>query len=222
MVMMWCDNCGRSVCTDNSDNRQCCTLCGKVLTEDHFVEEVTVKNDVEQSQLAGSSSLRSVESQFSASWDGTLKEGKATAKLKNSGPAKTAAEATQKMLSRKRSLLVNFDVLESLFDETPLPDNNSLKKSRNDDISSNNDDYLDGITNEAVEEWTDESENVNEENYAEPGTYDFEEQYDGNLDGITDETTGEEWTVEREYVKEENCAEPGTYDYEEQYDFEDY
>ncbi|CAH9052651.1 unnamed protein product [Cuscuta europaea] len=76
MVMMWCDNCGRSVCTDNSDYRKCCTLCGKVLSEDHFVEEAIVKNDVGQSQLAGSSCVRSMQSQFSPSRAGTLKEGR--------------------------------------------------------------------------------------------------------------------------------------------------
>ncbi|CAH9077729.1 unnamed protein product [Cuscuta europaea] len=106
------------------------------------------------------------------------KQQQRAAELKNSGPAKTAAEATQNMLSkRKRSLLVNFDVLESLFDETPLPDNNNFKKSLNDDISSNNDGYVDGITEETGEDWMDEREYVNEENYAEPETYDYEEQY---------------------------------------------
>ncbi|VFQ85995.1 unnamed protein product [Cuscuta campestris] len=113
------------------------------------------------------------------------KQQQRAAELKKSGPAKTAAEATQKMLSRKRSSMVNLDVLDTLFDELPLPDN--LKKSRNDRLDEDVDRTEDGddfITEETGEEWmAGGGEYGNEENYAEydqTTTYDYddENQYD--------------------------------------------
>nr|GMC64340.1 transcription factor IIIB 60 kDa subunit-like isoform X1 [Ipomoea batatas] len=72
--MVWCSYCGKSVHADNVDGRQCCTLCGRVLSEDNFATEVTfVKNAAGQSQMAGNF-VRTVQSNFSASRDRTLRE----------------------------------------------------------------------------------------------------------------------------------------------------
>ncbi|KAG6421257.1 hypothetical protein SASPL_117807 [Salvia splendens] len=40
MVRIWCPFCAINVRTDTSDGKTCCSLCGRVLSEDNFTEEV--------------------------------------------------------------------------------------------------------------------------------------------------------------------------------------
>ncbi|XP_057767334.1 uncharacterized protein LOC130987715 isoform X2 [Salvia miltiorrhiza] len=52
---MWCDNCAKNVRTDNTEGKACCSLCGKVLAEDNFTEEVQfTKSSNGQARLQGS------------------------------------------------------------------------------------------------------------------------------------------------------------------------
>ncbi|XP_019157496.1 PREDICTED: transcription factor IIIB 60 kDa subunit-like isoform X3 [Ipomoea nil] len=106
------------------------------------------------------------------------KQQRRAAELRNSGPAKTAAEATQQMLSRKRNSIVNHDVLDTLFDESPLPAN--PKKSRNDSDANEGrnlkDNKLDPVTEDGGEEWMG-GEYDNDVNYTEQEAYDYDEQY---------------------------------------------
>ncbi|XP_019168302.1 PREDICTED: transcription factor IIIB 70 kDa subunit-like isoform X2 [Ipomoea nil] len=107
------------------------------------------------------------------------KQQRRAAELRNSGPAKTAAEATQQMLSRKRNSIVNRDVLDTLFDESPLPAN--PKKSRNDSDTNEGgnlkDNKLDPIKEDGGEEWMGGGEYDNDVNYTEQEAYDYDEQY---------------------------------------------
>lgn len=58
------------------------------------------------------------------------KQQKRAAELRNSTPAQTAAEAARQMLTRKRlGSKINYDVLDKLFDQSEIPENNS-KRSR--------------------------------------------------------------------------------------------
>nr|GMC64339.1 transcription factor IIIB 70 kDa subunit-like isoform X1 [Ipomoea batatas] len=88
------------------------------------------------------------------------KQQRRAAELRNSGPAKTAAEATQQMLSRK-----------------PLPD---PKKSRNDSDANEGgnpkDNKLDPVIEDGGEEWMG-GEYDNDVNYTEQEAYDYDEQY---------------------------------------------
>nr|GLL19605.1 transcription factor IIIB 60 kDa subunit-like isoform X4 [Ipomoea trifida] len=106
------------------------------------------------------------------------KQQRRAAELRNSGPAKTAAEATQQMLSRKRNSIVNRDVLDSLFDESPLP---NPKKSRNDSDANEGgnpkDNKLDPVTEDGGEDWMGGGEYDNDVNYTEQEAYDYDEQY---------------------------------------------
>ncbi|XP_055817610.1 transcription factor IIIB 60 kDa subunit isoform X1 [Solanum dulcamara] len=72
--MVWCVNCAQDKPTKDVDGKICCSFCGKVLEEDNFsIEPTFVKNASGQSQLSGSR-VSTVQSNYSASRERTLKE----------------------------------------------------------------------------------------------------------------------------------------------------
>ncbi|XP_059310715.1 uncharacterized protein LOC132062089 [Lycium ferocissimum] len=103
------------------------------------------------------------------------KQQKRAAELKNSGPAKSAAEAAKQMLTKKRlSSKINYDVLEKLFDESG-PEN--PKKTRHvDDLTDDNgvkSDKIDPEIDETYEEAFGEDVQYDED----VGGYDFDQHY---------------------------------------------
>ncbi|XP_042064416.1 transcription factor IIIB 60 kDa subunit-like [Salvia splendens] len=54
MVRIWCPFCAINVRTDTSDGKTCCSLCGRVLSEDNFTEEVQfTKSSDGQARMQG-------------------------------------------------------------------------------------------------------------------------------------------------------------------------
>ncbi|XP_007029946.2 PREDICTED: transcription factor IIIB 90 kDa subunit [Theobroma cacao] len=73
---------------------------------------------------------------------------KRAAEAKNSGPPQTAAEATRRMLARKRlSSKINYDALEKLFDE-PVASSEKPKKQKNESHSDEKEDKVSKIGKE--------------------------------------------------------------------------
>ncbi|KAF3639712.1 putative xylosyltransferase 1-like [Capsicum annuum] len=71
--MVWCVYCARDTLREDVDGRICCSLCGRVLEEDHFsVEPTFVKNAAGQSQVSGKN-VR-LQKDYSASRERTLNE----------------------------------------------------------------------------------------------------------------------------------------------------
>ncbi|XVF42652.1 hypothetical protein PTKIN_Ptkin01aG0381800 [Pterospermum kingtungense] len=114
---------------------------------------------------------------------------KRAAEAKNAGPPQTAAEATRRMLAKKRlSSKINYDALDKLFDE-PV-DTEKVKKQRNESHSDEKEEKASKIGKEGgdlIQEFNDINEEEGDEEEPFDDNMDFENQLyddDYNYDGF--------------------------------------
>ncbi|XVF30705.1 hypothetical protein REPUB_Repub16aG0081400 [Reevesia pubescens] len=112
---------------------------------------------------------------------------KRAAEAKNASPAQTAAEATRRMLTKKRlSSKINYDALEKLFDEPVAPE--KPKKQRNEPHSDEKEEKVsktDKEEGDLADKYTDDNDDEGDEGGIIDNNLDFETElydYDDDYD----------------------------------------